>query len=101
MTGADVSQEGPLRAAADPPAISATAPRTGSSASAPGNGIDPLSRKADMMTRVSPDQASHPGRASAQVSRAGARASRPPAPSSHRRVVVTKYAAGAFAFVSF
>ena len=100
MSGADVSRAGPRRPAADPPAIRATAPRTGNSASAPGNADDAVSRNADAMTTASPAQPSHPWRASARVSRAGARARMPPAPSSHMRVAVIRYAAGAFAFAS-
>ena len=100
MSRVDVSRQGPYRPSADPPAISAAAPRTGSSASAPGNGIDPVSTNAEAMTAPRPSHPSHPQRAMAPVSLAGAMARRPPMPSSHMRVVVTKYAADGFAFVS-
>jgi hypothetical protein len=90
MSRADMSGDGPYRPVAEPPAMSSTAPMTGSSATAPGKAVVPLSAKGEARTMASPIQPSHPRRASQRCGRVGSSASSPPSPSSHILVVVTK-----------
>jgi hypothetical protein len=78
--------------------MTARAPRTGNNAAQPGKGVCTVKANAATAIAASPTQDSAARRAMWPSAR-GSIARRPPAPNSHARVGVTKYAAAGLAAV--
>src|SRR3954452_11114068 len=91
---------GAQRALGRPAKMTASAPATGSNAAVPGNGVALVKTSPAAAMASSPSHESTLRRRLGEGGSTGSRASSPPAPNSHARVGVTKYAAAGLVAVA-